>query len=79
MGTELEHGRESYASRGWTDAYKSLSDANRSAPLGAEDLELLATSAYMLGRDDEHLTGLEGAHRMYLDRGQTLPAARCAF
>jgi DNA-binding CsgD family transcriptional regulator len=79
MGTELERGRESYASRAWTDAYKSLSDADRSAPLGAEDLELLATSAYMLGRDDEHLSGLERAHRMYLDPGRTLPAARCAF
>ncbi len=35
------------------DAYKSLSRADQASLLGAEDLELLATSAYMLGRDDE--------------------------
>jgi len=49
---ELKRGRESYATRAWTDAYESLSRADQAAPMGAEDLELLARSAYMLGRDD---------------------------
>src|SRR5215211_9379054 len=49
---ELNRGRQSYARRAWMDAYKSLSHADQVAPLGAEDLELLATSAYMLGRND---------------------------
>jgi DNA-binding CsgD family transcriptional regulator/tetratricopeptide (TPR) repeat protein len=47
-------------------------------PLGAEDLELLATSASMLGRDDEHLQVLERAHHGHLEAGETLQAARCA-
>jgi DNA-binding NarL/FixJ family response regulator len=47
--------------------------------LGAEELELLATSAYMLGCDGEHLRALERAHRAYLDAGETARAVRCAY
>jgi DNA-binding CsgD family transcriptional regulator len=75
---ELERGRESYVRRAWMDAYESLSRADQASPLGAEDLELLATSAYMLGRDDD-MSGLERAHHVYLDTGEALRAARCAF
>jgi DNA-binding CsgD family transcriptional regulator len=76
---ELERGRESYARRAWMDAYKALSHADQAAPLAAEDLELLATSAYMLGRDDECLSSLERAHHTYLDGGEGIRAVRCAF
>ena len=76
---ELEQGRESYARRAWRDAYESLSDADQAAPLGAQDLELLATSAYMVGRDNEYLSGLERAHHAYADAGEALRAVRCAF
>jgi len=74
---ELGRGRESYARRAWMDAYTLLSRADRGTPLGAEDLELLATSAYMLGRDDD-LSLLERAYHAYLDTGEALRAARCA-
>jgi DNA-binding CsgD family transcriptional regulator len=76
---ELNQGRQSYARRAWMDAYKSLSYADRVAPLGAEDLELLATSAYMLGRNDDHVSALERAHHMYLEASEALQAVRCAF
>jgi DNA-binding CsgD family transcriptional regulator len=76
---ELGRGREFYARRAWVDAYKSLSHADQATPLGAEDLNLLATSAYMLGRDDDYLSGLERAHRAYLDGGEAVRAVRCAF
>jgi tetratricopeptide (TPR) repeat protein len=76
---EIERGREACAMRAWVDAYKSLSQADQAAPLGAQDLELLATSAYMLGRDDDYLSGLERAHHAYMDGGEALPAVRCAF
>jgi DNA-binding NarL/FixJ family response regulator len=76
---ELERGRESYATRSWTHAYGSLSSADQADPLGAEDLELLATSAYMLGRDEDVLSGLERAHHAYLSAGQLLRAVRSAF
>ena len=76
---ELERGRDFYARRAWMDTYTSLSQADRATPLGAQDLELLATSAYMLGRGDDCLDGLERAYHVYLDNGEALRAARCAF
>jgi ATP/maltotriose-dependent transcriptional regulator MalT len=60
------------------DAYKSLSHADQMSLLGAADLELLATSAYMIGRD-EFLGYLERAHHAYLDAGEAMRAVRCAF
>jgi ATP/maltotriose-dependent transcriptional regulator MalT len=56
-----------------------LSRAGRAAPLGAADLELLATSAYMLGREDEYVGALERAHRLHLEGGDGQRAVRCAF
>jgi DNA-binding CsgD family transcriptional regulator len=76
---DLERGRAAYERRAWRDAYESLSHADRAASLGAEDLELLATSAYMLGRDNEYLRVLERAHHAYVEGGQTLRAVRSAF
>ncbi|HSK16898.1 MAG TPA: LuxR C-terminal-related transcriptional regulator [Gaiellaceae bacterium] len=75
----LERGRASYGRRSWRDAYESLARADEAAPLEPGDLELLATSAYMLGRDDEYLSVLERAHHGYLEAGETLRAVRCAF
>jgi DNA-binding CsgD family transcriptional regulator len=76
---ELERGREAYSAEAWSDAYESLSRADGEKPLAPDDLGLLATSAYMLGREAEYLGFLERAHRGYLDRGAPLPALRCAF
>jgi ATP/maltotriose-dependent transcriptional regulator MalT len=76
---ELERGREFYARGAWMDAYTSLSAADKAAPLGAEDLELLATSASMVGRMDDYLALLERAHHAYLDAGEGLRAVHPAF
>ena len=76
---QLGRGRQAYARRAWRDAYESLSQADQVAPLGADDLELLATSAAMLGRDADYLSLLERAHHAYLDGGEPLRAVRCAF
>jgi DNA-binding CsgD family transcriptional regulator len=75
----LERGRESYAESVWRDAYEWLSLADQAAPLRAEDLTLLATSAYMLGRDDDFVAALERAHHAYLDAGEVAQAVRAAF
>jgi DNA-binding CsgD family transcriptional regulator len=73
-----ERGRRAYARRAWGEAFESLSLADRATPLEADDLELLATSAYMLGRRDD-LGSLERAYQAHLDAGEPLRAARCAF
>jgi len=74
----LERGRRAYAHRAWGEALEFLSLADRTAPLGADDVELLGTSAYMLGRPDD-LESLERAYHLHLDAGEALRAARCAF
>ena len=61
------------------DAYESFAAADRSDLLGAKDLELMATSAYMVGREAEYVVLLERAHGAYLGSGQPLAALRCAF
>jgi hypothetical protein len=76
---KLKRGRESYGRRAWGDAYESLSLADQATPLGVEDLESLAISAYLIGRDDEYLSALERAHHGHLDAGEEVRAARCAF
>ena len=76
---ELKRGREAYATERWLDAHESLFAADRSHPLKPDDLERLATSAYMLGREAEYLSLMERAHRAHLDAGQPLAALRCAF
>jgi DNA-binding CsgD family transcriptional regulator/tetratricopeptide (TPR) repeat protein len=75
----LERGRAAYAGWAWADACASLMQADEAAPLEAEDLELLATSLFMLGRVDEFLIVLERAYQTRLDDGDGLRAARCAF
>jgi DNA-binding CsgD family transcriptional regulator/tetratricopeptide (TPR) repeat protein len=75
----LEQGRGAYADRNWADAFEALSRANRQQTLGPDDLELLASSAYMLGLDDEYRAALEQAYHASSDAGDAARAARCAW
>jgi len=76
---ELATGRRCHDDRAWADAFESLSRADEQVALGVEDLELLATSAYLIGRDEEFLKILDRAHHAYRTAGETARAARCAF
>ena len=76
---ELERGRAAYEARAWSDARERLSRADQIDPLAPADLERLARSAYMLGRDGEYVSGLERAHDLYLRAGDVPHAVRCAF
>ncbi len=75
----LQRGRRAYEGRRWAEAYEDLAAADGVSPLGAEDLELLAISAYMLGRDDEAMAILERAHYAYLEADEPRSAIRTAF
>jgi DNA-binding CsgD family transcriptional regulator len=77
-GSALTQGREAYAKRAWLEAYESLSAAERHAALEAPDAELLATCAFMLGRDDESIAWLERAHQQHLESADNLRAVHCA-
>ncbi len=78
-GDELQRGREAYARRAWSEAYEALASADRSEALNADDLELWATAAYMLGRTDDYVAILERAHESLVGLQQPGRAVRCAF
>lgn len=75
----LERGRECCRQRAWAGAYESLTLAHESAPLAPDDLERLATAAYLIGRDDDYLLALARAHLAHLHAGEGARAVRCAF
>jgi ATP/maltotriose-dependent transcriptional regulator MalT len=75
---ELERGRDAYHRRAWQQAHEALSRVDGLVPLDPEDLEFLAISAVMVGRDDDAVAALERAHRAYLESGDTPRAVHCA-
>jgi DNA-binding CsgD family transcriptional regulator len=75
----IEHGRESYGRRAWGDAYDALLSADQATPLEVDDLDRLATAAFLSGRDLEFQRTLERLHRVHVDSGDRPRAARCTF
>jgi len=73
--SQLERARAAYASRAWSDAYEGLAAADKDLALAADDLELLARSAYMLGLDADYVAGLERAHSAHLAADAVRPAS----
>ena len=75
----LERARKSFEQSSWAESYRLFEAADREAPLDPEDLERLATAAYLVGRDDECEAFWERAHHRFLERGDLEGAARSAF
>jgi DNA-binding CsgD family transcriptional regulator len=75
----LMQGREAARRLAWSDAYTALSLADSSSPLPAQDLELLATAALLLGHVEDGLRALQRAHQWHAEGGDPRRAARCAF
>ncbi len=65
--------------RAWTEAGDALGGADTQRPLGPEDLELLATALFMLGREHEYYAALERAHHGHLQAGANRRSAYCAL
>ena len=78
LDSDLEQARAAYAARAWLAAYIAFTRRDKVQPLAPEDLERLTMSLLMLARDDEAVATLERAHRLYVERGETLRAARSA-
>jgi DNA-binding NarL/FixJ family response regulator len=76
---ELVRGREAAGRLAWADAYAALSLADQSSSLAAEDLELLATAAYLLGHVEDCLRALQRAQQLHTEAGDPRRAARCAL
>jgi DNA-binding CsgD family transcriptional regulator len=75
----LEAARRAFERRAWSEAYGRLAAADREAPLGAEDVERLAQTAYLSGREAECEELLARAHHEFLAASEVERAARCAF
>ncbi len=80
MATDaLARGREAYERRAWADSCALLSAADRQASLDPDDLERLATAAYLAGREEDCSSAWARAHQERLARGEVERAVRCAF
>jgi len=75
----LKNARACHGQREWSEAYRLFRLADRATPLGVEDLEQLAVSAYLIGRDLEFQRYLDRAYHARLQQGDPPGAARCAF
>ncbi|MDV7082604.1 response regulator transcription factor [Rhodococcus sp. IEGM 248] len=77
--SELRTGRAAFERRDWRDTYARLSGADRQTPLSGDDLELVATAAYLLGEDDASTEWWERAVHEWARVGRPVRSARCAF
>lgn len=75
----LATGRDAVARRAWPEAYEALSGATASGELQPDDLELLAKSAWWVGRQNEAIEARERAYATYVDRGDVPAAAFTAL
>ncbi len=75
----LKQGRQAFSKQAWTDAYNFLSSADDKASLNADDLELLAKAAYLIGKESVYTEIWARAHQKFLDQDETERAAYSAF
>ncbi len=76
---DLHRGRDAYARRAWGEAHAALATADAAAPLGGADLDLVATAAFMAGREPDSFRWLERSHHAHLEEGDVAAASSAAF
>ncbi|WP_314213889.1 hypothetical protein [Pseudarthrobacter equi] len=74
----LDRGRAAFREQRWTDAFRTLREADLSGGLPAADLERLATAEILTGSAAAGFASLTRAHEEYLVVGDLAGAARCA-
>ncbi len=79
LAGEVARGREAADQLAWAAAYDSLSRASRAGRLSPEDLHLLATAAFLIGRVTDCQRALQHAHQGHTEAGNACRAARCLF
>src|SRR5438067_3137970 len=73
-----EQGRAAFAASRWATAYDALAAADLDGGLDAADLELLATAAFLTGREEASTDAWARAHTAYLESGDPERAVGCA-
>lgn len=71
----LARGRDAFQREAWSDARALLGQADRESPLEPEDLDRLATAAFLVGEDAASIDALTRAHHGFLERGEPSRAA----
>jgi DNA-binding CsgD family transcriptional regulator len=75
---DLRQARETFERGDWVAAFEAWSDVDPDA-LGPDDLNSLATAAFLLGKHDECVAAIQKAFQAYMDRAELADATRCAF
>jgi DNA-binding CsgD family transcriptional regulator len=75
----LARGRAAFERQAWSEAYSQRAAADRSTPLEPQDLDSLATAAYLVGEDAASNEARARAHHGFLSLGEPIRAARSAF
>jgi DNA-binding CsgD family transcriptional regulator len=75
----LEDGRAALERGAWSEAYTLFTAADARVPLDPDDLDRLATAAFLVGEDATSIQARTRAHAGFLERGETIRAARSAF
>ena len=74
----LARGRDAFARGSWSETYQALMAADSATPLEPEDLERLAAAANLVGEDATCIDALTRAHHGFLERADSIAAARNA-
>ncbi len=74
-----QEGRAAFDRRAWSQACEFLAGADAQTPLEPEDLDRLATAAYLIGNEAVSIQARSRAYAGFLERGETIRAARSAF
>ncbi|HEX9230811.1 MAG TPA: LuxR C-terminal-related transcriptional regulator [Jatrophihabitantaceae bacterium] len=75
--TTAEQGRAAFEAAAWTDAYERFTRADVESELDPEDIERLATVAFLVGKEAESSDLWARAHQRYLRLGDIERAAGC--
>ena len=75
----LRRAQEAFARRAWAESYRHFQEADGEASLEPEDLERLATAAYLIGREAESEAFWARAHQAFLAQDDPEGAARSAL
>src|SRR5512143_171024 len=75
----LEDGRAAFERGAWSEAYAQLAALDGRTGLEPDDLDRLATAAYLIGEEAASDQARTRAHAGFLERGDAIRAARSAF
>lgn len=79
MEQPADAARSALDRREWGHAYRLLSERAGAGPLSVDELDWLATAAYLTGRDEEAFDRWAEAHRAALGAGDAERAVRLGF